>query len=85
MLLYSNQQVPLQYITVMSSVRVFLPRFVRAPCLSDTQLLLAGAIRSSRSVEGTIGINYFHFSCAGVKVSNCTLLFNLRSALQSRG
>lgn len=76
MLLYSNQQVPLQYITVMSSVRAILLCFVRPLCLSDTQLLFARGISSSLSVKGTIGINYFHFSCAVVKVSNCTLLFN---------
>lgn len=65
MLLYSNQQVPLQYITIMSSVRVFLLCFVRPLCLSDTQLLFACGIRNSLSVKGTIRINYFHFSCAG--------------------
>lgn len=61
MLLYLNQQVPLEYITIMSSVRAFPPCFG-----SDTQLLLAGGIKDSLSVKGTISINYFHFSCAGV-------------------
>lgn len=68
MLLYSNQQVPLEYITIMSSVRAFPPCFG-----SDTQLLLAGGIKDSLSVKGTFGINYFHFSCAGVGLSHCLL------------